>query len=432
LTARRLLPLAILVCSGPVLLYLFHGTAGGFFAADDFQWLTGARDGSWADILAIGDGARFYRPVVRLWFVGAVAACGPSSPCYHLLHLGLHVLNGLLLFTLTFMVSRDRFTSAASTLIFMVMPGYVEAVQWVCAATEVLSATFILLTALLTLLAADAVRPGLWWLGALCALLAVFAHESGVASLLLVPCLLLVTGRRDTLQARRLWPFAAVGVVFALAVAFANWRNPLLTTGDYRLGPHMLRHALDYVASLYVGPRAAIGYVTSVAALVAVAASGSTPARVGLMWMFVTMLPFLGFLSGVTSRYQYAPAMGFALMVAALVTTLLEALARRTSRLAAAGAVGLCLVFTVVRFAGFTGEAIRDRLAWFDAYRAYADVFRAEHPVLPDDGQITAPQPQHPNVMPEYIQPMLRWIYRRGDLIVTVVPGPAPTRGPGL
>ena len=419
---RRLLAPAILVCSGPVLLYLFHGTAGGFFAADDFQWLTGARDGSWADILAIGDGARFYRPVVRLWFVGAVSACGPSSSCYHLIHLALHVLNGLLLFTLTLLVSRDRFTPAAATLIFMAMPGYVEAVQWVCAATEVLSATFILLTAIVTLLAADTRRPALWWLAAGCALLAVFAHESGVAALVLVPCLLVLTGRREMLQIRRLWPFATVGAIFVLAVALANWRNPLLTTGDYRLGPHMVRHALDYVASLYVGPHAAIGYVASAAALAAVAALGSTPARVGLMWMVVTMLPFLGFLSGVTSRYQYAPAMGFALMVAALFAALLSALERRTSRLAAAAVVGLCLVFTVGRFAGFTGEAIRDRLAWFDAYRAYADAFRSEHPVLPEDGHITAPAPQHPNVMPAYIQPMLRWTYQRGDLIVTVAP----------
>jgi predicted PurR-regulated permease PerM len=143
------------------------------------------------------------------------------------------------------------------------------------------------------------------------------------------------------------------------------------------------------------------------------------------MWMFVTMLPFLGFLSGVTSRYQYAPAMGFALMVAALLASLLSVLQRRISPLPAAAAVALCMVFTVGRFAGFTGEAIRDRLAWFAAYRAYADAFRSEHPALPEHGQITAPAPQHPNVMPEYIQPMLRWIYQRTDLIVTVVRDPS-------
>lgn len=416
----RLTALALLVVSGPILLYLFHGTAGGFFAADDFQWLTSARDGDWSAILSIGDGARFYRPVVRLWFVGAVTACGQSSSCFHLLHLGLHVLNGLLLFALTFMVSRSAFLAATATLLFMVIPGYAEAVQWVCAATEVLGALFMLLTALLTLRAADGRQPAVWYVAAACALLAVFAHESGIAALPLVPCLLWLTGRKDLIRASTLWPFALVGVVFTLAVVLANWRNPLLTTGDYRPGAHMIRHAFDYFASLYVGPRTLGGYIASAAALLAVAIMGSVTARVGLMWMLVTMMPFLGFVSGVTSRYQYAPAMGFAVMLAALLAALMNTLERRSNRSIAALVVALCVLFTAGRFARFTGEAIRDRLAWFDAYRAYADAFRAQHPALPQGTDITAPAPQHPDVRPEYIQPMLRWIYQRPDLIVTV------------
>jgi len=421
LKVSRLTALALLVVSGPILLYLFHGTAGGFFAADDFQWLTSARDGDWSDILSIGDGARFYRPVVRLWFVGAVTACGQSSSCYHLLHLGLHALNGLLLFALTFMVSRHAFLSATATLLFMVIPGYVEAVQWVCAATEVLGALFMLLTAVLALRAAgaDGRRPAVWYLAAACALLAVFAHESGIAALPLVPCLLWLTGRKDLVRANTLWPFALVGVVFTLAVVLANWRNPLLTTGDYRLGTHMIRHAFDYVASLYVGPHTVAGYLASAAALLAVAVMGSVTARVGLMWMLVTMIPFLGFLSGVTSRYQYAPAMGFAVMLAALFAALMHALERRANPSVAAVVVALCVIFTAGRFTRFTGEAIRDRLAWFDGYRAYAGAFRAQHPTLPGT-EITAPAPQQPDVRPEFIQPMLRWIYEQPDLIVKI------------
>ena len=117
-------------------------------------------------------------------------------------------------------------------------------------------------------------------------------------------------------------------------------------------------------------------------------------------------------------------------MLAALFAALLAALERRTSRLAAVVIVGLSVIFTTVRFTGFTGEAIRDRLAWFAAYRAYADTFRAQHPALPADGHVTAPVPQHPDVKPEYIQPMLRWIYQRADLTVTIGPGPS-TRGQG-
>ena len=135
-----------------------------------------------------------------------MSACGPSSSCYHLLHLGLHALNGLLLFTLTFLVSRDRFISSTATLLFLVIPGYVEAVQWVCAATEVLSALFMLLTAILALLAAETRRPGPWWLAAACAPVALFAREQE-SRLLLVPCLLWLTGRGDMVRIDRLWPF---------------------------------------------------------------------------------------------------------------------------------------------------------------------------------------------------------------------------------
>jgi len=425
LPTRRLALVAALVIGGPILLYLVNGTAGGFFAADDFQWLTTARDGSWADVLAIGDGARFYRPVVRLWFVGAVAACGPASPCYHLLHLGLHALCGLLLFTLTFLISRDRLTTGIATLLFMVMPGYVEAVLWVCAATEVVSALFMLAATVLVMRAADTQRTAQWWMAAGAALLAVFAHESGVATLLLVPGLLWLTGRRPHLRVGTLWPFAAVGILFVLAVAFANWRNPLLTTGDYRLGPHMVPHALDYVASLYVGPHAARGYIASSLALLAIAAFGSMPARAGLWWMVATMLPFLGFLSGITSRYQYAPAMGFAMMLGAVLAALTRGLERRTgSRVAAALVAGVCLTIAAGRFSRFTVEAVGDRLEWFEEYRAYADAFRARNPTLPATSAIAAPAPQHGDVRPEFIQPMLRWIYHRPDLIVTVEGAP--------
>lgn len=413
--------IAALVVGGPILLYLANGTAGGFFAADDFQWLTTARDGSWADVLAIGDGARFYRPVVRLWFVGAVATCGASSSCYHLLHLGLHALCGVLLFTLTLLISRDWLATALATLLFMVIPGYVEAVLWVCAATEVVSALFMLVTAILVLSAADTQRTAVWWMAVASAMLAVFAHESGVAVLLLIPGLLWLTGRRAQLRVGTLWPFATVGVLFVLAVAFANWRNPLLTAGDYRLGSHMIGHAFDYVASLYVGPHAARGYIASTIALAAVAALGSMPARAGLWWMLAAMLPFLGFLSGITSRYQYAPAMGFAMMLGALLAAMTRVMERRSgSRMAAVLLLGAVMVIAVGRFSRFTIEAIGDRLRWFEEHRAYADAFRAQHPTLPATSAIVAPAPLQGDVRPEYIQPMLRWIYQRPDLIVTV------------
>ena len=81
----------------------------------------------------------------------------------------------------------------------------------------------------------------------------------------------------------------------------------------------MIRNALDYLVSLYIGPHAAIGYVTMALAVSAVVAVGPSSARLGAAWMLLAMLPFLGFVSGTTSRYLYAPTMGFAWMIAGLL-----------------------------------------------------------------------------------------------------------------
>ena len=165
-----LLIVAVGSIAGPLVFYLMRGAAGGFFAADDFHFLTGARDQGWDYIFGIGTGAHFYRPVVELWFAGAVQVCGPTTSCYHLLHLGAHGIASGLLFALTYYLGRDRFLSSVTTIVFMVSPGYAEAVLWVSCATEVLSALFVLATVLLCVRAADTQRRSTWMLGAAAAL----------------------------------------------------------------------------------------------------------------------------------------------------------------------------------------------------------------------------------------------------------------------
>ena len=418
-----LLLVALGAIAGPLVFYLTRGAAGGFFAADDFHFLTGARDQGWDYVFGIGTGAHFYRPVVELWFAGAVQVCGPTTSCYHLLHLGAHGIASGLLFALTYYLGRDRFLSAATTVVFMISPGYAEAVLWVSCATEVLSALFVLATVLLCVRAADTQRRSTWMLGAAAALCAVFSHEAGTALFLLVPAVLWLTGRQDRVRLGDLWPFALVALSFGAALVLSNWRNPLLTEGAYTVGWHMVRNALDYLVSLYIGPHAATGYVTMTVIVLAVAIFGPLPARLGVAWMMLAMIPFLGFVSGTTSRYLYAPTMGFAWMVGGLLTALREWIARRSHspRLATISVVTLS-AFIVVRFGVFTTEAIQDRLEWFNAYKEYADAFERLHPEARHLSEVTAPYPTHPNVRVESIQPLLRWTLWSPDLIVQVEP----------
>ena len=424
-TLAHLRLLALVSVGAPLLFYLARGAAGGFFAADDFHFLTGARDGAWDHIFEIGDGARFYRPVVQLWFVGAVTVCGQTASCYHLLHLAAHGVAGGLLFALTYYIGRDRVLSSLTTILFMVSPGYAEAVLWISCATEVLSALFLLATVLLCLRAADTQQRRTWILAAASALCAVFSHESGTALFLLVPAFLWLTSRQRSIRVVNLWPFALVGMLFVLMLVLANWRNPVLTAGEYKFGPHMIRNALDYLVSLYIGRHAVTGYVTVTLGLAAVAAAGPSSARLGAAWMMLTMMPFLGFVSGNSSRYLYAPTMGFAWMVAGLLVALREWVARRSrhKRLAAVIVVTLS-AFIVIRFGVFTTEAIQERLDWFEAYKAYATAFERMHPEARGLREITAPYPEHPNVRVMSIEPLLRWTLESSDLIVHVEPKP--------
>jgi 4-amino-4-deoxy-L-arabinose transferase-like glycosyltransferase len=342
------------------------------------------------------------------------------------LQLAAHGVAGTLLFALTYYLGRDRLLSSVTTIVFMVSPGYAEAVLWVSCATEVLSTLFTLATVLLCLRAADTQGRGTWMLGAAAALGAVFAHEAATALFLLVPVFLWLTGRLPRVRLADVWPFAIVGLLFCVSLALANWRNPLLTEGAYKFGGHIIRNALDYLVSLYIGPHAATGYITMTLAVIAVARLGPLPARLGVAWMMLAMLPFLGFVSGTTSRYLYAPTMGFGWMVAGLLVALRESIARRSgsNRLATVSVITLSAVI-VIRFTVFTTEAIQDRLDWFDAYKEYAAAFERSHPGARSLSEVTAPYPSHPNVRVESIQPLLRWTLQSPDLIVHVEPKPS-------
>jgi hypothetical protein len=410
---------AALSVAAPLALYIWAGALQGFFAADEFQGLTTARDRPWVDVFALGERSHFYRPVASLWFVGAVRMCGDASPCYHGLQLALHGVVGGLLFALARYVSSNSLFATLTTATFLVMPGYVEAVMWISSATEVLSLLFLLGSTRLALQTADSGGFGGWWWAAAAWLGAMFAHESAVVGVPLIAALLAMTGRLPRVPWHAAVPFLAAGVLFVCATWLANRNNPVLTGGDYVLGGHMARAALDYVASLSVGPHNVRGYAVSVTVLVAIALAGPHLARLGLVWMLLTLLPFLGFTTGIASRYQYAAAVGFAWIVAAVLAAAHARWAGPGRNPAARITVLVCSAFIVARFAAFTVKAIDDRLTWFEAHRRYAAEFQASHRVEPGE-EIRAPMPDSAHVRPEYVEPMLRWVLAMPDLKVQI------------
>ena len=138
----------------------------------------------------------------------------------------------------------------------------------------------------------------------------------------------------------------------------------LFTESHYVFGPHMLRHGADYIVDLYVGPASWFAYAACAVAIGALLAA--TPlTRFGVLWMLITLTPFLGFKWANVSRYHYLPAIGFAWAVAAALTAGFDAFASRFAGRRAVGRVVYLVValFLALRFARFSVPAVRSQVA---------------------------------------------------------------------
>jgi hypothetical protein len=416
----------LIVVIVPAALYIGSGLLGGFLAADDFGWLSTARDQAWHYIFSFGNFDHFYRPVIRAWFFGAVRLCQHSTACYHSLNLSVHLINTLMFTALSVLITRDRTFSLLAGTIFAVSPGYVEAVAWVSAITELLSTLFLLTVLLLVVRAAQGSSAATWYAAALSALLALFAHEASGVLFAMVPFVLWLSGRVDALRSRHLWALVAVGAVFCFAVMLANHRNVIFTEGRYSVGSHMLRQGLDYLVTMYVGPHRWTGRLFVATAFVAILLRGPTMGRAGVIWIVLAILPFLGFTGGTASRYLYLPTMGFGWVVAALLIALQRRLIAVVPRRIAAGLVSALAVIVVARFSVFTSKAILSELESFAMYRDYAQMIAERQLDKSGTGEIVVPEPSDKRYDKASIPPMLRWTLKRPELTVIVEDERAP------
>jgi hypothetical protein len=414
----------------PATLYIASGILRGFLEADDFGWLTTARDQTWHRIFSFGGYDHFYRPVIRAWFVGAVRVCQDSSACYHSLNLSVHLINTMLFTALSVAMTRDRVFSSLAAIVFAVSPGYVEAVAWVSAITELLSTLFLLTTALLVFRATQRHSPLTWYFAAFAAMLALFAHEASAVLFALIPFLLWMSGRIGEVRFRHLWAFAAVGGLFVAAMIIANHRNVIFTESRYTVGVHMIRQGLDYLVSMYIGPHRWTGRVFVAVAAAIILTFGPRMSRAGIVWIVITMLPFLGFTWGTASRYLYLPTMGLGWVVAALLLALRRRLSGIASHRVATAVVSVIAVVAIGRFCIFTSRAIESHNESFAVYRDYAQMVTDRQLHKTGATEIVVPAPSHAHYDRASIQPMLRWTLKQPELIVIVDDARVPVSPP--
>jgi len=99
------------------------------------------------ETLAAGKlGGDNYRPLVSLTYALDYASWKLNPLGYHIMNTGLHITNAILLFYLLSLITKDRFLSFFSAIIFLVHPLQTEAVTWISGRSNVLFLFFFLIS----------------------------------------------------------------------------------------------------------------------------------------------------------------------------------------------------------------------------------------------------------------------------------------------
>lgn len=359
-TRLRVVALLGALAVGAAVLYAYRELLGRPFAADDYQWLLNVRG------LRLGQLARnafdpaaqthFYRPLVWVLFWLQVRAFGLDPHGFHIISLGLHLLNAALAGWLAWRIVGRQIPKSTGGLrlggallagaVVALHPAPFEAVVWISAQSELLAAALLLLALHCWLSRTPA--PGaphvgvtLWVVLATLALgLALLAKESAVIGLPLL--LLFGWGTPPSGTARRGWRgLLPYGLPTLLTLAYIGLqimverRNYLLQAGGYGVGPQLLLNPLRSLA-LLLAPLTGTEHADNawlvplgalVAGLLLVALGwallqrergGRLPLAL-LLALGLTLAPTAPFASPPDSRYLYLPVIIGALWLAVML-----------------------------------------------------------------------------------------------------------------
>jgi hypothetical protein len=268
---------------------------------------------------------------------------GASSAVFQAESTVLHVLNTLLVAALGLWRPIGWRLAVLAAGFFAVHEGHQEAVVWYAAVPELLVFLFALLALHVWLRWLDAgrSRPLLYGLALALFILALLSKESAVAVVPLMAGAGYLSGKPVRAIVRDLLPFAAVSVLYALAIFAAKGTHLHLNDGTFAPGSH--------VAAVVARSTGRLLWVWGVLALAFLAMRSRLSARRLLLaasaWILITLLPysFLSYMPYVPSRHVYWASVGLAFLVSGALLELWET-GWRHSRALAIAAAGVILV----------------------------------------------------------------------------------------
>jgi protein O-mannosyl-transferase len=345
----------------------------------------------------------FYRPIFSVWMLLMHTLGGLAPWFWHLSNILLHVIATYLVFRLCQRLTGSEVGAAAAAAIFAVHPIHVDAVTWVSASCEVLFTTFAL-AAMLALLSTDENREPRIWVSALWFGVGLFAKETGLMMMAILPVLAWVQLKGRAEGGKRLWqaifPYGAVSASYLL-VRWAAMNRVGVENGEHSWAevifsaPSIL---LFYVKKLflpwhlsgcYMNPLTAsptawfwlqlTGILMSLAAMAWLAYRYNALAGLPAALIVIPLLPALAVTriypqGDIThDRYLYVPSIGLSLLIAMLV--------KRTWSLQMPAKVAAVAVVTAVLLV-FSAETVAQQRYYQDDVAFYSRVIE----ISPADG----------------------------------------------
>jgi hypothetical protein len=316
-----------------------------YFHSDDIVWLRALQDQNFRGVLRreFQTGSPWdYRPLQSLYLFMLHNVLGDWPEGFHAANVVLHIASAALLYLLALRLRLEAVTAGLAAFLFLVHPAPHQAVRWVIDSSTLLQTHFMLWALLLLLTYFDNGRIRYFLLALLAAVAAMFAKESGVIVLVLLPVADWLL--RPSLPRKRLrvhWPIPVLLILY-LWLSFREmpgWREHM---EGYRVGVHLFANAaynLGFLLSLPTHFGGLFSWPCLLGAVLVLAAVFSPPdRRSGLFlasWLVLAALPTALFIEQgsyeTTGRYSYAWLAPFALVLAFLSQRLIQAEAVRNS-----------------------------------------------------------------------------------------------------
>ncbi len=448
---------------------VYAPTLNDYFGGDDFLVIGPvSRFGAWELVwrsFLMRDDIPYWRPLVSPLYALVVHGFWLRPEPYHLVVLGLHLLNVSLLVALATALTGRRGVGLVAGLLFGIHAAHTTTVAQISSMVELFSVVWYLSAVLCAIrFAATAADQGRrrsrWYALSLTAfVLALLSKESTVSAVAVISvwwCLSLLRQRGLRWLAARLLPFWLLAVPYTVFTYLADTDDPTgIARHMYFPGLHVLPNLWWFLARLALplapghGPhvaQASAGAGALLASLLGWALlRGRREVRFLVLWTGIALMPLAPWRPELLlGRFTYQAAAPYCVLLALAGHRLVRWLAGASGRVApclpAAGREallgGALVVVAAALLAALTVAQNRERTREGDTYRLLVTALRREVPLPPAQETVVLmdgvwPGPFHAL----YLDAVAETLYGRGRVrVVNVAPGePLPVAdGPAV